>query len=292
MNKINNLGTYVVRIENIVKTELEQYVNYLLNGDHGNHSERTEIVDTILDKDEYMVGELLKIRENGQRKVGKGGKPLKVSNKALTFNIPKDYEVSADDCKEIHRRLRSYMFGLYRANGYELGEVEIFSNIHLQGNAHINLAIPYLTIEGKTIPFIKSRDRFLKTIAEEFTNITDNVLGTNIKDYMTELDQIDAAEEIMANLADLEPSDIQELKEKHKNNKLVKRTLDYVYRIMNGANENKHIQNLVKTVEKVGKNAKLTQEEYDDLVAALRSNNLLRGLSEEDKKKIQSVKPK
>ena len=89
---------------------------------------------------------------------------------------------------------------------------------------------------------------------------------------------------------------IPQLKVKHQNNKLVKRTLDYVYKIINGTDKNqdiqKHIDNLKNTIVKIEKQEKkLTSEEYEDFVKALRDNKLLSLLSDEDKERIQDVKP-
>lgn len=291
-NKINYLGTYIVRIENINVQRAEQYIEYLLNGDHNNHIDRTEIVNTIGVKDKYVVNNKMKILRNKQNKVGKGGKPLKVSDKSLTFNIPKDYECSEGDLITIQNLLFDFIKLMYKENNVEVEEVDFFTNIHNQENQHINFAIPYLDQKGKTIPFIKSNEHFHKQLAKRFTMVVDNVLGTNIKTYMTELDQMSKSEEIMDNLPNLELSEIQELKVKHKDNKLVKRTLDYVYKIINGVDNNKHIDNLLKTVDKItNSEKKLNKEEYEDLERALRQGGLLKHLSQEGRQTILNRKP-
>lgn len=287
-NKINYLGTYIVRIENINVQRAEQYIEYLLNGDHDNHIDRTEIVNTIGEKDRYVVNNKLKILKNKENKRGKGGKPLKVSDKSLTFNIPKDYECSERDLIDIQTQLFNLIKNMYRENGVNVEEVDFFTNIHNQENKHINFAIPYLDQDGRSIPFIKSNRHFHKQLAKQFTWIVDNTLGTNIKTYMTEVDQMSKADEIMDNMATLELSEIEELKVKYKDNKLVKRALDYVYKIMNSTNNNKNIQRLLNTVEKIGNNGKLNEEEYEEFKKVMRKNGLLNALTEADRKKIKN----
>jgi len=290
INRIKNLGTYIVRIANIEKQRVEQYIDYLLNGDHDNHINKTEILNTIGDKDPFVINNKLKILKNKDSHKKKGGRPLKVSDKSLTFNIPKDYDCSEQQLIDIQMKMFEHIKKLYSDKNINVEAIDFFSNIHNQDNQHINMCIPYLDQNGKTIPFIKSNDLFLQAIAKHFTKVVDDTLGTNIMDYMTELDQMSRSEEIMENMDSLELSEIQELKVKHKDNKLVKRTLDYVYKIMNGVENNndiqKHIDNLLKTVDKVKVDKKITTEEYNDLAAAMRNAGLLKFLDKIGKDKI------
>lgn len=290
------LETYKVGMENINISKkggrtanLENYIDYLLNGDHDNHIDRTEILNTIGDKNKMIVDSRERVLKNVEhRKKVNRGRPLKVSHKSLTFNIPKDYEVSEEDCIAIQMSLIEMIKALYAKNGYELDSVEFFSNIHFQANKHINVVIPYLSPEGKILPFTKSRKRFFMFMAREFTKIVDNRLNTNINDYRTKQQQIQEADRILKNMGDLTLSEIQELKEIHKNNKLIKRALDYAYKIINAVGENKQksIDRLVNTIETISADGKVTEEEYAMLVKVLRNNGFLKGLTEDAKKKI------
>jgi hypothetical protein len=295
MNKIKNLGTYIVRIANIKKQRAEQYIDYLLNEDHDNHIGRTEILNTIGEKDPFVINNKLKLLKNKASHKKKGGRPLKVSDKSLTFNIPKDYDCSDEQLIEIQMEMFKHIRKLYIEKNIPIELVDFFTNIHNQKNKHINLVIPYLDQNGKIIPFIKSNDLFLQQVAKHFTKVVDDVLGTNIMDYMTELDQMAKSDEIMANIDTMTLSEIQELKKKHKDNKLVKRTLDYMFRILSGIEKNedvqKHINNLEKTISKVGKDKKLTKEEFEDFKRALQKSGLMGQLSPEGREKVLNAAP-
>jgi len=103
---------------------------------------------------------------------------------------------------------------------------------------------------------------------------------------MTELDQMAESDKIMDNLADLTLSEIQELKEKHKDNKMVKRTLDYAYKTMNNIDNNKHIDNLINTAKKAVTDKKISQTELEDLSKVLRNAGLLKHLTPDGKQKL------
>jgi preprotein translocase subunit SecD len=291
MNKINHLGTYVVRIDNIVKNRAEQYVNYLVNYEHKNHIKRTQILGG-QEREIFLHNNKQKIALNELNKIGKGGKPLKVSDKSLTFNIPKDYACSESKLYLIEEQMLTFIKNLYKEQGVNVSTVDFFSNIHNQENKHINMIIPYLDQEGKSIPFIKSNTHFLKVIANKFTEIVDSALNTNIKTYMTQLDQIEAAETFFDNIDQLSLFDISELKIKHKNNKLIKRTLDYIYRIINDEKETKKtIKNLLGSVEKLKDNETLTLDEKEDLKTALSQAGLLQKLDSNAKQKLKTIRP-
>lgn len=300
--KICRLGTYVVRMKNVnvrgSKTA-KFYINYLQNENHDNHEARTEIISNIGDGEKFLLLNDVKVYKNKQhRKKVNRGRPLKVTNKSLTFNIPVDYEVTHQNCIDIQLKMIEWVKDYYkRVGNYDLTDIEYFSNVHYQNNSHINLVIPYLGEDGKILPFIKTKKRFFNVLAKEFTKVTDNVLGTNIKTYMTGLEQLAKSEEIMANMDSLTLSELEELKVKHKDNKLVKRAVDYVYRFMNAVDANeevqaKHIDNINKTLGKIAKQDKsVSAEEFADLEDVMRKGGLFTKLSEEGKEFLKSQKP-
>jgi len=280
--KSNHLDTYITRIENIEKTKVQQLVNYLLSEEHSNH-ENSRILSNNNNPDEYLENNQNKINSNSKRKRHIGGKKLKYSNKSITFNIPVDYEVTDINLKNIQSRLVEYIKFMYKNENIDLRDIDIFSNIHDQGNSHINLIIPYLTDNGETIRFIKSQDKFLKVVAKEFTNIVDNELNTNIQTYKTRYDQIEELNETYLNYDKLTLEDISELKKKVKDNKLLKRSYDYLYKVINGGNQIKTIQRLANTAKAMGKSEKVTKEEYDLFLKHLRLSGFMEKLSEEGK---------
>jgi len=292
MNKINRLGTYVVRIENIKKNRTGEMIDYLLNGDHENHLDKSVILSSNNDRGKFVINNLEKVDKNTKRKKGKGGKPLSVSDKSLTFNIPKDYEASQDEVIEIQKRLYDHIRILYKENKINVKDIDFFTNIHYQENKHINFILPYLDQSGASIPFIKSTNHFLKPISKVFTQIVDSVLGTNIKTYKTELEKLEEFNEIEnLDIEVLTLEEVQELKESVKDNKLLKRGYDYYYKILNGGNELKTIDRLINTTEKMKNDSKVSKEEYEEFIRHLRGLGLHTKLSEEGKNKVlNSVK--
>lgn len=287
MNKINRLGTYVVRIENIKLKRAAEMVDYLLNGDHKNHFDKSEIISTNLERGKFIVNNNEKIQRNKDKKKGKGGKPLSISDKSLTFNIPKDYEASQEQVIEIQKKLYEHIRELYKKNNVNVNDIDFFTNIHYQENKHINFILPYLDHSGASIPFIKSTNHFLKPISKVFTKIVDNVLGTNIKTYKTELDKLEELEDIEnLDFENLTLEEVQELKEQNKDNQLLKRGYDYMYKILNGSIELKTIDRLLNTLKKIEGDTKVTQEEKDLFIKHIRASNLHNGLNEEGKNKI------
>ena len=67
MSGLNNLKTYITKIENVEKGRVKILIDYLLNKEHGNHSGKTEILNTIIDKKEFWVHNALKIKTNKLR---------------------------------------------------------------------------------------------------------------------------------------------------------------------------------------------------------------------------------
>ena len=198
---IKNLGTYYCKIKNIEKKELKQYMNYLLNDDHNNHQD-TEVLNNTMNSEEirkYLIRSDLKIKTNTDNY--KKGVKLKVSEKSLTLNIPPSYKPSKKDLITIQEEMLVFIKNMYLEGGFDISE-DIFSNIHNQGNPHINCTLPYLDDNGKTIRLVKSRDFFFKKVAKHFTKIVDKTLNTNIKDYKTqsELDLIDILKDFSMSL--------------------------------------------------------------------------------------------
>lgn len=185
---MNNLETYITRIENIEKGKVEQYLDYLNNKDHSNHLERTEIISSSCDTRTFYKHNKKKIIQNRLNKTR--GVKLKHSNKSLTFNLPKQYESSVEQSKTIQKELMNTLIRIYKENGVEVSENDFYTNIHKQDNEHFNFIIPYLDNNGKTIRFIKSKDKFYKQISKEFTSIVDNTLGTNINQYKIDLEKL------------------------------------------------------------------------------------------------------
>ena len=180
---ISNLKTYITKIENLEITKVKQYVNYLQNVEHGNHQDRTTILGQNINSEDYLFNSKMKIKKNKIDRKGKGGKPLKVSDKTLTFNIPPNYDCSKEQTLLIQSRLVEYFIKIYGKENYDLGD-DYFTNIHYQDNIHVNFIVPYLGRDGKTMRFVKPK-KFLQEAAKEFTKIVDDVLNTNIKDYRT-----------------------------------------------------------------------------------------------------------
>ena len=284
MSGLNNLKTYITKIENVEKGRVKILIDYLLNKEHGNHSGKTEILNTIIDKKEFWVHNALKIKTNKLRRKGKGGSPLKVSNKSLTFNIPPDYHTTEYEAIKIQIGLFDYIKEKYALNGHIMKDIDFFTNIHFQNNTHINFIIPYLNTNGETMRFIKPED-FIKDLAAEFTKITDNVLGTNIKNYRTEAQQLEE-EEIVFDAIDFENvtlKDIKKLKKKYKHNGLLTKVFSNIYRVMNTATE-KSVKHLNKNIEKAVKGETLTLEEQEDLNNLLEGAGILKMLGVEQKK--------
>jgi hypothetical protein len=259
---LSNLKTYITKIENIEKTRVNQYLDYLNNEEHSNHIGRTEIVGQMNDRQSFFDNNQKKIDRNVEKT--KRGVKLKYSNKSLTFNLPKDYETTEKDLKTIQNNLVDTLIGIYKENGVEVSKIDFYSNIHNQQNKHINFIIPYLDVNGKTIRFIKSKDNFYKRISNEFTKIVDNVLNTDIKQYITveqKFDKVKSDNEVLEQFEELLEMDfdlefvINEIEQliQHTDSKPIKNFLRYNLRLQNGILENnkKKIEDNERRIEKV-----------------------------------------
>lgn len=289
MNKIANIGTYITRIENVIKTEVDQMVNYLVNEEHGHHLS-SDILNTLQNREEYLEHNGDKIAKNTEMKKGKGGKPLKVSNKSLTFNIPKDYEASEQQAIDIQLKLFDFIKNMYKSKGFDFKDIDYFTNIHYQENKHINFILPYLDNNGYSIPFIKSKD-ILKEMASEFTKITDEVLGTQIENYQTATAALETAEKELENIENLTLEDISLLKVKYKDNKLLKRTYDYLYRLLNNP-ASKNQERLNATIDKLITNEEIPGEDLDELIKVINGTSGIANLPDAQYKALKAKRDK
>lgn len=283
------LKTYITKIENINKYQVSKYLKYLLSNTHENHIGRTEIFNNSVDPKLFFMNNASKIRINNQ--LQKRGRALKVSNKSLTFNIPKSYHVTKKDMIEIQSKLLNSILEYYKERNYNISGSEIFSNIHLQQNNHINFIIPILNHKTyKSMRFLKDR-KFHSDMAKTFTKIVDNHLGTYIGNYNIENETIAFIEEEENKNYTLEELSI--LKDKYKGRKLIKRFYDYIYRIkakeLQQIEDSKTIDRLITTYTKILEDKDITQEEAKSLRKVLKGVELRKTLSKEQNSKLNTL---
>lgn len=180
------LKNYTTRIRNIKVGKLQQFLKYLENDNHKNHTKHNTKIQRFGDLEKLAKIENEMIEANMQnrknRPKNKMGKKLKVSNKSLTFNLPVGYEVNFTQMQEINRLLILNIQKHYKENGFNISKERMVSVCHLQENSHLHTILPYLDNEGNPMRFVKSK-KFTLQLKFLFTHITDSVLKTNYKDY-------------------------------------------------------------------------------------------------------------
>ena len=180
------LKNYTVIIKNVAVGKTETLINYLKNDTHKNHTKHQTKIFAAGNEKEFLEIEKNKIFKNKENYIlnAKGGKKLKVINKSLTFNLPKNYKsvCSQEQIKKINEILLRQIKKIYADFGVEIDISEMFSVIHYQNNPHIHLILPYLNKKGETIRQIKPKG-FTSRLKVLFSQITDKVLETNIKQY-------------------------------------------------------------------------------------------------------------
>ena len=283
-------NTYIVRIQNVEKEKVKQYINYLESETHSNHLDNTTISNNEIGGEYFLKINDKKIEDN---KINyPEGRKLKHSNKSLTFNIPKDYKTTIEDLKTIKENVFKELLDLYEENDIEVYRNDFFCNIHNQENSHINFVIPSLDHSGKSIRFIKSQDKFYKNIAAKFTVIVDKQLNTNFKTYKEELYEDkgiveETLESVLNDTLNLE--ELEKGKLRNKDNKLIKRLFTYMIRLKKKQDQdiedNKTIENLKSTIKKVQEDGNITSEEEDMLWGHLRGLGLDRRMLGSKQKK-------
>lgn len=180
-----SLKTYVVKVKNIHKEKLVRYIKYLNNESHRNHKKHnTQIFSK--PSNNFIQREKYKVEANTRKyiKIKKGGRKLKISNKSFTFNIPNKYSVSAEQVKEIQKKLNEVIIDLYKSYNCSISELDLYSSIHYQQNSHIHYILPYLDTEGNTLRFTLNKS-FTTQLKVLFTDIVDEQLNKNISNYKT-----------------------------------------------------------------------------------------------------------
>ena len=289
------LETYITRIENIKINTFKTMLNYLTDEKHNNHK-NSHIISAFnnVDKSALIVNNKLKILANIKKQKLKGGRTLKISDKTLTFNIPKSYKANEKQLKNIQIRLYNFISGEYTRNNINVNKNDFFSNIHKQQNSHINFIIPYLDQNGKAIAFIK-RKSFLKLVATAFTKIVDNELNTNIKTYISQTEELEKLEDFKESIEELTLTQLTQLKQEYKDQKLLKRFLDYAYKIKNKQQKQleyiKDADLLFKTMLAIKNSNKqqINKESRDLIVNVLKQLNLIKNLNTETHKILKQT---
>lgn len=179
------LKNYTVIVKNVNIDKRNTILKYLTNKDHKNHKNNTEIFEySDVKIFEKITNQKLKKNEENYIINKKGGKKLKVVNKSLTFNLPKDYKKIAtpEKCQEIYNQVIKKIIREYKAFGVEITEKELYGVLHYQNNPHIHLILPYLDMKGNTIREIKPKS-FINRLKVIWSMSVDNVLNTAINDY-------------------------------------------------------------------------------------------------------------
>lgn len=265
---------YVVRIKNVRVDRLRTILNYLTNDNHKNHTKHQTEISELSDRERYEKVANEKIVKNkvDYMKNGKGGRPLSVFGKSLTFNVPpaftmdektseKVYEDLLEGIQEIYRNLPPYSKG-DDGETYELDPEEIYSVFHNQNNAHWHIIVPYLSKEGKTLRGTKSKV-FLSSLKALWSEIIMKHFQISLEEYQPETEE----EKIMS----INRRYLNELKEyylerisQHKGNptyeknqmKVIERMLKLNDNELESSDSEKKFETLEKNFEKVNSYAK------------------------------------
>jgi len=178
------LKNYVVKMENVEVGKQQKIVNYMVNEEHKNHTNTQIFCDS--SEEEYKLNLLAKLHSSQMNyaKNKKGGRPLKRIAKSLTFNIPKYFNCSDLELKNIDSIIKMKIIELLNKLGIDLQLSDLFSASHFQDNKHIHLIIPMIDNQGKNIRHFNSKS-FLTELKVIFTETVDNTLNTDIKEVKT-----------------------------------------------------------------------------------------------------------
>lgn len=177
------LKNYTVKIKNVKKVALKNYISYLNNQEHKNHYS-TSIYNENNDIN-FFNNELFKFSNNEEKYKlnGKGGRKCSIISKSLTFNIPPYYKINIEQARTIKKELLTNIISIYSKNGISISYNDLYAVIHYQENTHLHLLIPTLSQEGENLRFL-TRKVFLLELKKIFTKTVDSVLKTSYRDYI------------------------------------------------------------------------------------------------------------
>lgn len=271
------MKNYVVIIDNVETKGVRFLADYFVSNSHKNHKKTEEIINlSNIDYKDFLTN-INQPKIDANLSLIKPGPKLKLSNKTLTFDIPKDYDVTKEQIEKIYKLLEIDIINIYKENGFTINSEDIFSVIHLQENSHIHSLLPLVDKDSFLKMKCVDHPNFTKKLKEVWTNRVDEVLGTNINDYMVQAEQEQQIDEHIDKLDDLTLEDIQVLKEKHKSQKKLKRMYDYIYKIKSKQIEQKEFKRdldlLKKTFVKVV-NEELSEELIEELQSTFTKLNI------------------
>ena len=181
------LKNYTVKIQNVEVGKQNKLLSYLTDTRHKNHINSSIINATEVDEENYKLNLLKKLhqQELSYMKNAKGGRKLKRIAKTMIFNLPKDYEATAEQLKIINLKLLEGFKNLFEGLSIDLTEKDIFSVIHAEKEKqdHWHFILPMLDNNGKNIRHFNS-PAFAKKVKVLFTEIVDATLNTDIKHYV------------------------------------------------------------------------------------------------------------
>lgn len=289
------LETYITKIENVSKKRVLQMVNYLVSEIHSNHK-NTNIINYV-DKTKFVLTNFEKIKLNGENRnnrKGPKGNELINSNKSLTFNFPVSYSPTKEQMEIVNKELLDFIIDLYSKNGVKISLEDIFYNFHFEKfkNRHINIITPTLDNLGNNLRFCNDENKFYKTLSKEFTSIVDKVMGTNIKNYIsnpTIKQQEDKIKELEGKNKQLElnyKKKVQRMKQNiedsnktiRKNNQIIEeQKKKYESEIVSLKGENEKLAQEIEETTHIMENMdNLTLKDIQDLKEEKRGNKLLK----------------
>lgn len=182
------LKNYTVIIKNVKVGKQNNMIKYLTDAKHKNHVNTTFKNATEIDEETYKENLLKKVhqQELAYMKNAKGGRKLKRIAKSITFNLPKDYDATPKQVISINLKLLEEIEKLCWNIHIDLTKNDLYSIIHYEEKKqdHVNLILPTIDNQGKNIRHFNS-PAFAKQIKVLFTEIVDNTLNTDIKQYTT-----------------------------------------------------------------------------------------------------------
>ena len=257
------LLNYVVRIKKLKVNGLNRFLKYLNNDKHKNHTKKNTEIYELSNQERFTKISKNKITKNkmGYIKNRKGGRPLSVLGKSLTFNIPVGFDFDLEVSKLIYEDIVNGLKEIYKNlppnklgdpyTSYDLEEEEIYSVLHKQNNSHYHIVVPYLDRNGNVMRGVKSN---------EFTNnlklLWNEIM---IKHYEIDLEQY-------------QPQTKEEL-EKGKNRRYLEELKElYVERLK--IKEEKYVINQLKRVNRELKrnDSELESEENESTMETIEKN--------------------
>lgn len=178
---------YIVRIKNVKVDRLKTLLKYLNNENHKNHTKKSTEIYELSNREDFVKISSKKIVKNKEEYVKnkKGGRPLKVLGKSLTFNIPPSFDFDLEKSKLIYEDLINGLVEIYQNlsnDKYDIDVNEIYGVLHKQENPHYHILIPYLTRNGETIRDIKPK-AFNSELKLLWNKVMEKHYGVSIKDY-------------------------------------------------------------------------------------------------------------